>query len=79
MSHEAVPIRCSILRGGTSRGVFFLENDLPAERADIEPILLDVFGSPDDQRFGLLKLIPWRIQLDDIPPGDLRIWMPHSR
>ncbi|HYH91739.1 MAG TPA: PrpF domain-containing protein [Candidatus Saccharimonadales bacterium] len=47
MSHEAVPIRCSILRGGTSRGVFFLENDLPTARADIEPILLDVFGSPD--------------------------------
>lgn len=44
---EVVPIRCSILRGGTSRGVFFLENDLPRERAAIERILLDVFGSPD--------------------------------
>lgn len=47
MVTETVPIRCSILRGGTSRGVFFLENDLPAERPAIEPILLDVFGSPD--------------------------------
>jgi hypothetical protein len=37
----------SILRGGTSRGLFFLENDLPRERASIEPILLNVFGSPD--------------------------------
>jgi 2-methylaconitate cis-trans-isomerase PrpF len=27
--------------------VFFLENDLPPDRAAIEPILLDVFGSPD--------------------------------
>jgi 2-methylaconitate cis-trans-isomerase PrpF len=27
--------------------VFFLENDLPADRQAIEPILLDVFGSPD--------------------------------
>jgi len=44
---EVVPIRCSILRGGTSRGIFFLENDLPRGRAAIEPILLDVFGSPD--------------------------------
>ncbi|MGP1673856.1 MAG: 2-methylaconitate cis-trans isomerase PrpF family protein [Candidatus Limnocylindrales bacterium] len=47
MNAQAVPIRCSILRGGTSRGVFFLENDLPTARGAIEPILLDVFGSPD--------------------------------
>lgn len=47
MSHGVVPLRCAILRGGTSRGVFFLANDLPADRAAIEPILLDVFGSPD--------------------------------
>jgi 2-methylaconitate cis-trans-isomerase PrpF len=44
---EAFPLRCSILRGGTSRGVFFMENDLPADRPAIEPILLDAFGSPD--------------------------------
>ncbi len=47
MNAQAVPIRCSILRGGTSRGAFFLENDLPTDRGAIEPILLDVFGSPD--------------------------------
>jgi 2-methylaconitate cis-trans-isomerase PrpF len=47
MTTDAVSVRCSILRGGTSRGVFFLENDLPSDRAAIEPILLDVFGSPD--------------------------------
>jgi methylitaconate Delta-isomerase len=44
---DAVPLRCSILRGGTSRAVFFLANDLPPDRAEIEPILLSVFGSPD--------------------------------
>ena len=47
MTTDVVPIRCSILRGGTSRGIFFLENDLPRGRSAIEPILLDVFGSPD--------------------------------
>lgn len=47
MYADVEPIRCSILRGGTSRGVFFLENDLPRDRAAIERILLDVFGSPD--------------------------------
>jgi 2-methylaconitate cis-trans-isomerase PrpF len=40
-------LRCSILRGGTSRGVFFHAADLPADRARIDPLLLDVFGSPD--------------------------------
>jgi 2-methylaconitate cis-trans-isomerase PrpF len=44
---DVIPVRCSILRGGTSRGIFFLENDLPRDRGAIEPILLDVFGSPD--------------------------------
>lgn len=44
---ETQAVRLSILRGGTSRGVFFLENDLPRERATIERILLDILGSPD--------------------------------
>ncbi len=44
---DVIPLRCSILRGGTSRGVFFLAEDLPTTREAIEPILLDVFGSPD--------------------------------
>lgn len=44
---DVLPIRCSILRGGTSRGVFFIENDLPPDRAGRERLLLDVFGSPD--------------------------------
>jgi methylitaconate Delta-isomerase len=40
-------IECSILRGGTSRGVFFESAALPSRREMIEPILLNVFGSPD--------------------------------
>lgn len=44
---DTMPLRCSILRGGTSRGVFFLENDLPPDRDATARILLDVFGSPD--------------------------------
>lgn len=40
-------IECSILRGGTSRAVFFESSALPVERVAIEPILLNVFGSPD--------------------------------
>jgi hypothetical protein len=44
---QLVPLKCSILRGGTSKGVFFRQEDLPADRSAIDPILLDVFGSPD--------------------------------
>jgi 2-methylaconitate cis-trans-isomerase PrpF len=44
---ELHALRLSILRGGTSRGLFFRENDLPADRPSIERILLNVFGSPD--------------------------------
>lgn len=44
---DATPIRCSILRGGTSKGVFFSSADLPSERSAIERVLLDVMGSPD--------------------------------
>jgi 2-methylaconitate cis-trans-isomerase PrpF len=41
------PLRISILRGGTSRGIFFLSEDLPNERDRIEAVLRDAFGSPD--------------------------------
>lgn len=40
-------IQCSILRGGTSRGVFFHKDALPEDQPAIERILLNVFGSPD--------------------------------
>lgn len=35
------------MRGGTSKGVFFLAGDLPADRAARDRILLRVVGSPD--------------------------------
>jgi probable AcnD-accessory protein PrpF len=35
------------LRGGTSKGVFFLASDLPQEPAERDAILLRVVGSPD--------------------------------
>jgi probable AcnD-accessory protein PrpF len=38
------------MRGGTSKGVFFLADDLPADLAERERLLLRVIGSPD--RYG---------------------------
>lgn len=46
------PLPISIMRGGTSRGVFFLAENLPRGRERIEPILRDVFGSPDARQIG---------------------------
>ncbi len=40
-------IRCVIMRGGTSKAVFFHENDLPADRENRDRIILRAFGSPD--------------------------------
>lgn len=42
-----VPIRCMLARGGTSKGAYFLADDLPKDRAARDAILLSVMGSPD--------------------------------
>lgn len=40
-------IPCVMMRGGTSKGPFFLASDLPVERALRDRVLLAVMGSPD--------------------------------
>lgn len=40
-------IRCAIVRGGTSKGIFIMENELPDNPEDRDRVLLSVFGSPD--------------------------------
>lgn len=44
-SQVAVP--CSVMRGGTSKGLYFLADDLPADRAARDRFLLAAMGSPD--------------------------------
>jgi 4-oxalomesaconate tautomerase len=43
-------IPCLFMRGGTSRGPFFLESDLPADPRARDEVLLGVMGSPDDRQ-----------------------------
>jgi 4-oxalomesaconate tautomerase len=45
---EEVP--CLLMRGGTSKGAYFLAGDLPAEPAARDDLLLRVMGSPDDRQ-----------------------------
>jgi 4-oxalomesaconate tautomerase len=40
-------IRCMMMRGGTSKGAFFLAGDLPGDPAERDIVLLKVMGSPD--------------------------------
>ena len=40
-------IRCSVIRGGTSKGLYFHVGDLPVDRATRDAVLLAAMGSPD--------------------------------
>jgi 4-oxalomesaconate tautomerase len=46
-TNTQVAIPCSVLRGGTSKGLYFLADDLPAERSARDCFLLAAMGSPD--------------------------------
>jgi len=43
-------VRCMWMRGGTSKGAFFLADDLPADTAERDACLLRVMGSPDPRQ-----------------------------
>jgi 4-oxalomesaconate tautomerase len=45
---EEVP--CLLMRGGTSKGAYFLADDLPAEPAPRDELLLRIMGSPDERQ-----------------------------
>ncbi len=44
---EQIRIRCALIRGGTSKGVYILENDLPQDSDERNMVILKIFGSPD--------------------------------
>ncbi len=45
---SAIP--CSLMRGGTSKGLFFLADQLPDEPKKRDSILMAAMGSPDDRQ-----------------------------
>ena len=49
-----IPVRRGIpvmvLRGGTSKGAYFLADDLPSTPAERDDLLLRVMGSPDSRQ-----------------------------
>lgn len=44
---KQIKIPAIYMRGGTSKGVFFLKEDLPADPSERDKVLLRVIGSPD--------------------------------
>jgi 4-oxalomesaconate tautomerase len=43
-------IRCMMMRGGTSKGAYFLAEDLPSDPAERDRLLLSIMGSPDPRQ-----------------------------
>jgi hypothetical protein len=39
-------VRCMLIRGGTSKGAYFLKSDLPESREERDALLLSIMGSP---------------------------------
>jgi 4-oxalomesaconate tautomerase len=63
-------IDCSIIRGGSSKGIFLLERDLPAQRDDRDRLLLALMGSPDARQIdGLGGGDPLTSKVAIIAPG----------
>lgn len=47
---EALRLPITVMRGGTSKGIYILEKDLPEDKAEWEPLLLRMMGSPDKKQ-----------------------------
>jgi len=47
---EQIPVRCVLMRGGTSKGVFLRSGDLPPDPTARDRLLLALFGSPDPRQ-----------------------------
>lgn len=47
MHPEMEMVKCSIMRGGTSKGIFIMKNDLPKDPSERDKVILAIYGSPD--------------------------------
>ncbi|MGC5169171.1 4-oxalomesaconate tautomerase [Microbacterium sp. DT81.1] len=47
---EADGIPCLLMRGGTSKGAYFLADDLPRDEAERDDLLMRIMGTPDHRQ-----------------------------
>lgn len=50
MYSDMTALKCAIVRGGTSKGIFLMDNDLPADANSRKKVIQAVFGSPDNRQ-----------------------------
>lgn len=50
MDMTADGIACMMMRGGTSKGAYFLDDDLPSDTVERDRLLLRIMGSPDPRQ-----------------------------
>jgi 4-oxalomesaconate tautomerase len=50
VSYDETGVRCTMLRGGTSRGLYFEAQDLPADPTERADLLLRLIGTPDPRQ-----------------------------
>ena len=48
--YDSTGVRCAMLRGGTSRGLYFEAGDLPADAGARDGLLLRLMGTPDPRQ-----------------------------
>jgi 4-oxalomesaconate tautomerase len=49
-AYDNTGVRCMMLRGGTSRGLYFEAGDLPSDAAERDDLLLRLMGTPDPRQ-----------------------------
>ena len=49
-SGTQTPVPCALMRGGSSKGAYFLASDLPADRATRDAVILAVMGGADPRQ-----------------------------
>ena len=64
-------IQCMLMRGGTSKGPFFLASDLPSDVIDRNKAILKIMGSPDIRQInGLGGAHPLTSKIAIVSPSD---------
>lgn len=65
-------VRCMLMRGGSSKGLYFLADDLPTGTAERDRVLLSLMGSPDPRQIdGLGGAHPLTSKVAVVGPSDV--------
>ena len=64
------------MRGGTSKGLYFLKEDIPSNKKERDNFLLSVFGSPDTLQInGIGGGTPLHLKVAIVSKSKNQMWM----